>query len=46
MCLPTGTNVTAEAISTVCRILRLAVTHQRELRRFLDECRDDLASAG
>lgn len=46
MCLPTGTNATAEAISTVCRVLRLAVAHHRELRRFLDECRDDLASVG
>ncbi|MGE5294774.1 MAG: aminotransferase class I/II-fold pyridoxal phosphate-dependent enzyme [Solirubrobacterales bacterium] len=45
MCLPTGTNVTAEAISTICGILRLAVTHQRKLRRFLDE-RNGLASVG
>lgn len=44
MCLPTGTSVTPEAISAVCRVLRLAVTHQRELRRVLDGCRDDLAS--
>jgi dTDP-4-amino-4,6-dideoxygalactose transaminase len=36
MCLPTGTNVGPESISTVCRLLRLAATHHRELRRLLD----------
>jgi dTDP-4-amino-4,6-dideoxygalactose transaminase len=40
MCLPTGTGITPEMIVTACHILRLAVTHSRELRRFLDERRD------
>ncbi len=36
MCLPTGTNVGLESISTVCRLLRLAATHHGQLRRLLD----------
>lgn len=46
MCLPTGTGTTPEAISTICDILRLVVTHHRELRRLLEGCGCNLASVG
>jgi dTDP-4-amino-4,6-dideoxygalactose transaminase len=36
LCLPTGSSVTPESISTICHLLRLAATRHRELRRLLD----------
>jgi dTDP-4-amino-4,6-dideoxygalactose transaminase len=44
MCLPTGTSVPPESISTICRLLRLAAAHHRELRRFFDGCGPGLAN--
>ncbi|HSW02339.1 MAG TPA: aminotransferase class I/II-fold pyridoxal phosphate-dependent enzyme [Sedimentisphaerales bacterium] len=44
MCLPTGTSVSSEAVSTICHVLRLAAANHRELRCLLDD--RGLASAG
>jgi dTDP-4-amino-4,6-dideoxygalactose transaminase len=38
MCLPTGSGVSSESISMICRLLRLAAAHHQELRRLLDGC--------
>jgi dTDP-4-amino-4,6-dideoxygalactose transaminase len=43
--LPTGTSIDADMITSICQVLRLAVTHHREIRQWLERQESESVSA-